>query len=175
MNSRRDRMAGVTLVEMLVALSLFAMVGLAAFTTLETILRVRAQTDGRLEHLARLDRALMIFGRDMIEADPQAITLEEGILSATLQDGRTLRRYLLTEGALQRQSGKPNADPDLMQTLVEEVGTLTFRVLDNERVWHGIWPDPAGDGAASAIDLTFEVAGSRTLRRLVLLSQTVPK
>ena len=175
MNSGRDRMAGVTLVEMLVALSLFAMVGLAAFTTLDTILRVRAQTDGRLEHLARLDRTLMIYGRDLIEANPQAITLEEGVLSATLQDGRTLRRYLLSEGTLQRQSGRPNADPDLTQTLVEEVETLTFRVLDGEGIWHDIWPDPASDGAASAVDLTLEVAGARTLRRLVPLSQAVPK
>ena len=175
MTPQRDRMAGVTLVEMLVALSLFAMVGLAAFTTLDTILRVRAQTDGRLEHLARLDRALMIFGRDMIEADPQAFTLEEGVLSATLQDGRTLRRYLRSEGALHRQSGTPNAEPGLTQTLMEEVDTLTLRVLDNERTWHDIWPDPASDGAASAVDMTLEIAGAGTLRRLVPLSQMVPK
>jgi general secretion pathway protein J len=151
------------------------MVGLAAFTTLDTILRVRAQTDGRLEHLARLDRALMIFGRDLIEADPQSITLEDGVLSATLQDGRTLRRYLRSEGTLQRQSGTPNADPDLTQTLVEEIETLTFRVLDGEGIWHDVWPDPASDDAAFAVDLKLEIAGAGTLRRLVPLSQAVPK
>jgi len=53
----RDQEAGVTLIEMLVALSLFALVGIASFTTLDTILRVRERTDGRLEHLAQLDRA----------------------------------------------------------------------------------------------------------------------
>lgn len=175
MTPRRNRMAGVTLVEMLVALSLFAMVGLAAFTTLDTILRVRAQTDGRLEHLARLDRALMIFGRDLIEADPQAVTLEAGVLSAPLQDGRTLRRYLRAEGELHRQSGTQNADPDLTQTLVPEVESLTFRVLDGGGIWHDTWPDPASDTPASAVDLRLEITGAGTLRRLVPLSQVVPK
>ena len=74
----RDQEAGVTLIEMLVALSLFALVGIASFTTLDTILRVRERTDGRLEHLAQLDRALLVFGRDIVQADPGTVTLRDG-------------------------------------------------------------------------------------------------
>ena len=40
--------AGFTLVEMLVALALFALVGLASFALLETVIRTRDRTEGRL-------------------------------------------------------------------------------------------------------------------------------
>ena len=47
----RDTEAGLTLVEVLVALALFSLIGLAGFTMLDNILRVQSGTQGRLERL----------------------------------------------------------------------------------------------------------------------------
>lgn len=143
MTAVRDREAGVTLVEMLVALVIFALVGVACFTTLDTILRVRERTDGRLEHLAQLDRALQIFGRDLVQSDPLAITLEEGILTAIHLNGRSKRRYLRADNELHRESGPRNAEALLVQSLIPRVQEVEFRVLDTERIWHENWPDAA--------------------------------
>jgi general secretion pathway protein J len=72
--TQRDSAAGLTLVEMLVARVLFAMVGIASFTTLDTIIRVRDRTEGRLEQLAQIDCALQLFSRDLTQSVRGGIT-----------------------------------------------------------------------------------------------------
>jgi len=175
MTPERDPAAGVTLVEMLVALSLFAMVGLASFTTLDTILKVRERTDGRLEHLAQLDRALLIFGRDIVQADPRTLNLVDGVLSTVGHDGKTKRQYLLAETVLNREIGPPNAETLLTQSLVQNVDALAFRVLDEDRVWHSTWPDPAGGREALAVDMHVEINAIGSLRRLSPLTRPAPR
>lgn len=176
MTGRRDPAAGITLVEMLVALVIFALVGLASFTTLDAILRARERTDGRLEHLARLDRALQVFGRDLAQADPLGISLSDDALTAVQGDGRSQRRYSVKEDGLQRESGQVNAPDPLVQRLIQPVRQVTFRVLGADREWRDVWPDATGgmDGAL-AVDMVVELTGGKVLRRFVALVQPVPK
>lgn len=175
MTPARDPAAGVTLIEMLVALSLFALVGIASFTTLDTILRVRERTDGRLEHLAQLDRALLIFGRDVVQADPRSVTLEDGVLSTLGHDGRSKRQYRLANSALHRETGDKNAEALLTQILMQDAGTVAFRILDTARMWHAEWPVPSSEGEALAIDMHIELEGFGSLRRLAPLTRPVPR
>jgi len=57
MMGRRSTQSGVTLIEMLVALSISAMIGLAGFIFLESVTRTEAGVSGRLEQLNLQDRA----------------------------------------------------------------------------------------------------------------------
>ena len=171
----RDQEAGVTLIEMLVALSLFALVGIASFTTLDTILRVRERTDGRLEHLAQLDRALLVFGRDIVQADPRTVTLRDGVLSTLGHDGQTRRQYLHDANTLSREIGPRNADDLLRQTLILDVSALTFRVLDRDRNWHSTWPLPDSESEALAVDMRVDIDGIGSLRRLSSLTRPAPR
>ncbi len=175
MTHARQRDAGITLVEMLVALMIFALVALASFTTLDTILRVRERTDGRLEHLAKLDRALQVFGRDLAQSDPLEVTLEDNVLSATQTTGRGLRTYLVADQNLQRESRIKSADAPLVQTLMGEVSGIAFRVLGDDREWRDIWPDPAEPRPAMAVDMVVTLTDGKTLKRLVPLVRAVPE
>ena len=175
MTAIRDQEAGVTLIEMLVALSLFALVGIASFTTLDTILRVRERTDGRLEHLAQLDRALLIFGRDIVQADPRTVTLQDGVLSTLGHDGQTRRQYLHDADTLSCEIGPRNADDLLRQALIPDVSAVTFRVLDRDRNWHLAWPDPAGENEALAVDIRVDIDAIGSLRRLSSLTRPAPR
>ena len=49
------RDAGLTLIELLVAMAIFAVIGVAGLAVLDTVLNVNARTDGRLERLAQVD------------------------------------------------------------------------------------------------------------------------
>ena len=64
----RDREAGVTLTEVLVALVLFALIGGAGLAVLDQVLRVQARTDGRLERLAEVQRAMHLLTLDFMQA-----------------------------------------------------------------------------------------------------------
>lgn len=57
--------AGFTLVELLVALLLFALISLAGVGLVETVIRVQERTEGRGERLAELQRARFLLAADL--------------------------------------------------------------------------------------------------------------
>lgn len=173
MTAPHPRDAGITLIEMLVALIIFAMVGMASFTTLDTILKVRARTDGRLEQIARIDRALLVFGRDWAQVDPLTVTLAEGSLRADISREKSLRRYLLRDGALIRESGDTQTTDPLAQALVNDVRDLRFEVMDLERIWHEGWPSDSQFPQARAVRMALTFASGETLSRTVALPQAL--
>ncbi len=174
MTPRRDREAGITLVEMLVALMIFALVGVASFTTLDTILRVRERSDGRLEQLARMDRALQVFGRDVVQSDPMDVTLADNVLTVRRMGAEGVQRYLLEDQSLSRTLVPKAAENAFSQTLIEEVSDVRFRVLDLEREWRDSWPGATQSGAV-AVDMVVTLASGQSLKRLVTLPQPVPR
>lgn len=64
----RNGQAGVTLLEMLVALSISALIGLAGFVLLESVTRSEAGVAGRLERLNDQDRAFRLLALDASQA-----------------------------------------------------------------------------------------------------------
>lgn len=131
----RDRQAGLTLVEVLVALALFALIGLAGFSMLDNILRVRSGTEGRLERLAEIDQALTLFSRDVQQANSASFGLAEGRLSMSRVDVGGIS-YLAANGALVRRISQAELD----QRMVQNVRNIGFRALDTTRTWHDSWP-----------------------------------
>ena len=168
----RDRAAGLTLVEMLVALVLFALVGLASFTTLDAIIRTRERTEGRLELIARYDRALLLFGRDALQADPAGLTLAAEALTLTRTDGTTLT-WTLAEGRLDRQIRRPTASLD--QALLENVAGLQFRGLDDQGSWVDSWPPETEAGTTlRGVEMILDLGEAGRLARLAELAAPVP-
>ncbi|WP_299044375.1 prepilin-type N-terminal cleavage/methylation domain-containing protein [uncultured Tateyamaria sp.] len=68
MRQHRSAQAGVTLIEMLVALAVSAMIGLAGLILLESVTRTEAGVTGRLEQIKLQDRAFHILARDVEQA-----------------------------------------------------------------------------------------------------------
>jgi general secretion pathway protein J len=170
----RDGAAGITLVEMLVALALFSLVGLAGFTMLEAVLQVRDRTDGRLERLAAIDRALTVFSRDFAQADPLSVTLWEERLDIEAESG--WRGYLLDGSTLVRETSNEGEDnAPLRQILLEGVAGLSFRVLSVDRQWFALWPSEGAASVAKAVELMLELDGSESVARLVDLPGIVPR
>lgn len=162
--------AGITLVEMLVALVIFALVGLASFTTLDTILKVRDRTDGRLEQLAQLDRALVVFSKDLQQADPLSLTLDGGVLRTEMRKGQQYRSYLSTDDLLVRETGTRFDDTPVRQTLFAPLEALSFRVLSASGVWSENWPVEGGV-YPKGVELTLYMSRDRQVQRLVALPQ----
>lgn len=175
------RDAGVTLIEMLVALAIFAVIGVAGFTVLDTVVRTGDRTDGRLEALQSVDRALTVFDRDMTEALPGSLTADPGALRLRRPVGEDMAdvTYRLAEGRLLREIGGEAAEP-VTQTLLQGVAAAELRLLDAAGDWQG--PDtldralPPFRAVELTLTLSPALAGRRagdTVRRVVALAAPV--
>lgn len=176
----RGAEAGLTLVEMLVALALFALVGLASFGVLDAVIRTRDRTEGRLEAVAALDRALLLWSRDLGQSDPGSQAIAKGVLSFGLgaAGGPLTMSYALADGALARAAGPPGAG--IEQRLAHGIAGLAWRALDREGGWHDAWPPATGAAPLAGIEMRLTLEEGRdgeapTVLRLVELPLGAPR
>lgn len=160
MTSARHHEAGVTLIEMLVSLAIFAVIGIAGLTVLDTVATTGERTEGRLERLGEIDRAFLVIRRDLAQ-----IT---GMDTRLNTDGLTFRRhnsnsavgvtYKLENSILTRgiQQSEPSPTD---QHLLTDVSDMRWRLLDRSRSWTSLWPSKGNSDPHRplAAELTLDV------------------
>lgn len=159
--THRDLRAGVTLIEMLVALSVFSMIGLASFTVLDTILRTDRQTGGRLEEYTDLDRAFRIFEADVLRAQP-GLSLGEGWVKLTTAESQVI--YQSQQEGLVRRIERPGM-PAVAQQILPLPASASWRTLS----------DDSAAAIAPGVEMTLYPDGARSaaVRKLVPLAQNL--
>ena len=166
--------AGFTLIETIIALALFGLIAVAGLALVDSVLGIRARTDGRLERLAELQRAMFVIGADLDQISAGPIAEAQGTLSfrrhATSLDGRgEAVRYTLAGDTLQRSLG---ADKRPAQRLLTGVSAARWSYFVPGSGWRAGWPpDPQQADfwpAAVALDVTLREG---TLRRVVDLPE----
>lgn len=165
------RMRGFTLLELLVALSIFAAIGVMAYSGLANVMRQQAQTEAYSDRMKDLQLAYRIFQRDLEQFVDRGIRNEFGDASPALAAGgnytgveftrigypnpanflrSNLQRvaYLRDDDQLLRRSWRvldrsQDSLPD-EQVLVEGVGDFVMRYLDQKNNWQERWPPEQG-------------------------------
>ncbi|MBW4707424.1 prepilin-type N-terminal cleavage/methylation domain-containing protein [Roseobacter sp. YSTF-M11] len=152
--------AGVTLIEMLVAMSVFALIGLAGYSVLDTIVRTDRQTSGRLDSYAGIGLALRVFELDALRAQGGHSQTETGFSFAT-GDGRIT--YKSGANGVMRQIRKPDR-PAFNQQLLPPPAAMRWRVI------------APGNGADAAVEVLLAPTGdtSVAVSKLVALTQIPP-
>lgn len=160
--------AGVTLVEMLVALVLSSLIGLAGFAMLDGIVRASGRAETELQRVAELDRGLLVLGRDLMQSDAGSLRIEGADLELARGDGVGRLSYSLSDDTLMRRIGTPPID----QSLIGDVASASWRVVDADHNWYESWPaEGRADDTNRAllgleIRLTLSDRNSRELTRL---------
>ena len=164
--------AGFTLIELMISLGLFALIAVAGLALVDGIIKVQGRTEGRLDRLADLQRALFVVTSDLDQLAAGNISGGGASLSFTRaapgMGGPAIPlRYALAGG-----------------TLVRGLGPVPQRVLGGVaatrwRFWDGGWVDrwPLNEQGKTrwprAIALEMQVTGPggtpASVRRVIAL------
>ncbi|MFV2055379.1 MAG: type II secretion system minor pseudopilin GspJ [Thiohalomonadales bacterium] len=170
---------GFTLLELIVSISIFAMLAAMAYGGLNNVLIMRSRTDAQSERLVDLQRAFTFMGRDIIQAVNRPVRDEYGSeqpLPALV--GNSFGDYLFefTRTGWRNPANFPRSNlqrvawslkdetlirsywtaldraqdtPLLKQKMLKGVKNISLRFLDRGNKWHDSWPDQTS-GAANA-------------------------
>ncbi|TCK19404.1 general secretion pathway protein J [Thiogranum longum] len=169
-------MRGFTLLELLVALSIFAAIGVMAYSGLANVMRQQSQTEAYADRMQDLQLAYRVLKRDFEQIIDRSIRNEFGDVMPALVTGgdyagvefthagypnpagylrSNLQRvaYLVDDDRLVRRSWRvldrsQDSQPDEQQ-LAEGVRAFSVRYLDLQDNWQERWP-PASQAAPPA-------------------------
>ncbi|MEO5376570.1 MAG: type II secretion system minor pseudopilin GspJ [Magnetococcus sp. DMHC-6] len=181
-----DQHHGFTLIELVVALAVFAVLALMAYGGLASVLRAKESSSVRVEELGKLQLMFALLGRDVEQSvarpifdeatatERPALLGEEGgepFLELTRtgwqnpQQGRrsALQRVawsLDPEGILYRSYwstlDRSSGSVPLKTKVLSQVQNVEIRFLDQHLVWNGSWP-PYSSGESDPLPKAVEV------------------
>ena len=188
--------SGFTLIELMVALLIFAMIAAAGVSLLSFGVRAQAAAKTRLDATADVRRMSMLLANDLAQAVPRLSRDANGgqLRAFTGNDGRSDPLVLgyvrngwtnpdaqsrssvqrvditLVAGTLSRQ-GYATTDGSVAGTglmLADKVTNLTMRYRDRKGEWHPRWDNVALDSLPVAIEMTVTRSGEPPLTLLWL-------
>jgi general secretion pathway protein J len=192
------RTQGFTLLEILIALAIFAILSMMAYAGLASILKARAATEPRSEQLAQLQTTLYLLNEDLSQASNRPIRDELGTAEPAFTGGRgsdiltltrsvplwsnesaanTLQRisYRFEEGALYRQvwafTDRTPQSTFRRRKLIN-ADHVTVRYFDQaQQRWKALSGSETGIGIPNAVEVNFILSGLGSIQRLFLIHQ----
>ncbi|WP_330221391.1 type II secretion system minor pseudopilin GspJ [Pseudomonas sp. GOM7] len=172
---------GFTLLELLIAIAIFALLGLATYRMLDSVLSADAVTREHERQLRELTRAISAFERDVRQVAVRPVRDGFGdaqpALHSDLNDASALE---LTRAGWRNPLGQPRAElqrvrwqlsgeqwqrrywrvldraqdslPQVQRAL-DGVTSLSLRYLDKDGQWQSDWPLPERSGEARLVEL----------------------
>lgn len=189
--------AGFTLVELMVALAIFALISVAGVTLLRSGSDTQIAVKNRLEEMSRTSRLANALESDLAQAvarpvrdpagqpvpafivgDPTVPNALFGFVRAGWSNfdeapraGLQRVAYVL-EGKSLKRLGWPmldGAQPDEAATLIENVSSAEIRFRDDAGEWRSDWSADDADALPRAIELLLTIEGKPEQRMLFLV------
>lgn len=183
--SRAGAASGLTLIELLVAISIFMVIGLAAYTGLFSVLETRASTDRQAERLAELQYAVDTLAGDLRQAVARPVRSAVRGGGHALSGDAGLREFLrltrtgwpnpadlphsslaritweLDDGRLLRtyrmQPDAVVATPATRRAVLDRVEQVEMRFLGEGDEWLPRWPDLDAPESSAALPRAVEI------------------
>lgn len=188
------RASGFTLIELLIGLGIFSILSLLAYGGLQAALTSTARSGEHLNRIGQLQRTIGRLGMDLEQLVDRPVRDRYGETLAALAASSSREASLeLTHGGLANPAAiarsplqrvryrlegrqllrerwnrldRSTADEPRQQLMLDGVESLGFRFLGEDGRWSDQWPAGNDDGLPRGIELTLEVAGVGTIRRL---------
>jgi general secretion pathway protein J len=173
--------AGFTLVELLISLALFALIGMAGVALVESVIGVQEKTRARLDRITEIRRASFLIGLDLDQAEGGGFQGDAASLRFRRhgfpgRESVATVRYSVHGGALTRQ-----VDDGPAQPLLRGVAQGRWRYFETGRGWNDQWQaaDATAGGlpAGVALDISLADGGegpAGMFRRVIALPRPPP-
>lgn len=177
--------AGFTLLELVIAIAIFALLGLGCWRLFDSVVRAERSSTAHQQALRSLQRTVALIERDVLQVQGSAkdpgITLYPDRLNVRRANWRNplgLPRselqdvsYQLKNGELWRYSrGLEEGAPLQQQKLLADVREVRWRIFDRKTGWRNACT-PAPKAAQHALELQLSVGRFEGVRRVLLLPE----
>jgi general secretion pathway protein J len=170
---------GFTLLELVIAMAIFALLGLASWKLFDGVLRVQQGTAAHERELRSLQRAIAVIERDVMHVTEQPVLLKDNVLQLQrsnwrnpLDQPRSARQmltYRVDNDVLWRDSQADGAQSVQRQRLLGDVRQLRWRVFDSQAGWSSDWASGPGKRKPMALEVRVSVGRFEAIRRVLLL------
>lgn len=182
---------GFTLLELLIAITIFALISSAAYALLNSVRKAHDASSLVLQQMDKEQRVEIVLERDLGQIISDVTLTNNGRTLSFVRNGwpnlltperSTLQRvrYQLDDDALVRQfwpvTASPDEEPPVEQVLMIELSGLSLRVKNSEGQWLNQWP-PSEKGKTNPIglELTLEHQRLGTMLTVTALPDYAPK
>ncbi|SDG76672.1 type II secretion system minor pseudopilin GspJ [Pseudomonas abietaniphila] len=179
------RQRGFTLLELIVSLAIFSLIGLASWHLFESVFRVQDQLRQEEQSLRALRRAVAVIERDVLQVVPasagQAVLIRQGVLNLSrgnwrnpLGHARGERQevsYVIEQGRLWRYSRSPDLPLVQKQRLLDDVRGLDWRLYDDRHGWRSDEGSARESGRPRALEMTLSCGAFGQIRRVIALAE----
>lgn len=167
------REQGFTLLEVLIALAMFAVLGAATSRLFDTVVRAERQVSAHANELRALQRALALIERDVLHS-VSGLGLEAGVLSvwrghwanplALPRSEFQAVTYRYERATLWRLSRGDHGQQQTQALLAGRLLGVQWRLLDSQGNWHASLKTPRAAMVALEVSLSTERFGA--IRRI---------
>jgi general secretion pathway protein J len=179
-----NEQGGFTLLELVIAIAIFALLGLASWTLFDSVVRVQQGTQSHERELRKLQRAVAVIERDLLHIaqqpvvpDPTQLQLVRSNWRNPLDLPRSERQvltYRLDNGVLWRDSRAEGAQSVQRQKLLDDVRDLRWRLYDSQVGWRADWPTGPNQKAPLAVEMQVSAGRFEAIRRVLPLPGSFP-
>jgi len=158
---------GFTLLEVLIAIGITALIGLGTWQLLGGTIRAQSITQNNSERFEQLQKMMLVLSRDIQQVSHRAIRDEYGDFQPAISNRNSLYLMELTRSGWRNPMGDPRSDlqrvsyelldgellrhywtildrpqdsESVIQTLLTDIDTVTLRFMNEENQWVESWP-----------------------------------
>lgn len=179
--------AGFTLLELVIAIAIFAMLGTGCWRLFDAVVRVERSSSAHEQELRSLQRAVAVIERDVLHVRtsakfpgltlyPDQLNLRRGNWRNPLDQPRSELQeisYRLENGVLWRYSQGLGLPLLQKQKILGDVRDLSWRLFDANAGWRSEWPvgKAAPKAPPKALEIQFSAGRMEQIRRVYLLPE----